>query len=52
MANVGPRDPGETSEAYMRRVIAAAPSLTPELARRIARLLPMPHHGGGLGARD
>ena len=45
MTTIGPRDPKvETREQFIARVVAAAPPLTDEMARRIAKLLPMPSH--------
>lgn len=34
--------PGESREAFLARVIAAAPPPTPEVAERLRRLLPLP----------
>lgn len=34
--------PGESREAFLARVIAAAPSPTPEIAERLRRLMPLP----------
>lgn len=36
------RLPGETVEEFNQRVVESAPPLTPELATRLARLLPLP----------
>lgn len=43
MTSIGPRDPAvESLAAYIARVVATAPPMSPELAQRIAKLLPLP----------
>jgi hypothetical protein len=42
MRIIGPAQPDETDEQYLKRIVDAAPPLTPELAARLAALLPLP----------